>query len=61
MVILPSSRAQKDLRDYKRAEGVMVRIVAKKWTAANSAQTTIPGDLLSFAYGIRGSVSLWDP
>jgi hypothetical protein len=52
--ILLSTRAQKDLRDYKRADGAMFRIIMKKMkcdptllviTAADSIQTTVPGSL----------------
>ena len=49
--ILLSTRAQKDLRDYKRADGAMFRIIMKKMkydltfvtiTAADSFQATVP-------------------
>lgn len=52
--ILLSTRAQKDLRDYKRADGAMFRIIMKKIkcdltsmviTAADSFQATVPGTL----------------
>jgi len=52
--ILLSTRAQKDLRDYKRADGAMFGIIIKKMkcdltflvvTTTNSAQTTVTGAL----------------
>jgi len=52
--ILLSTRAQKDLRDYKRADGAMFRIIMKKIkcdltflviTTTNSIQTTVTGAL----------------
>jgi len=52
--ILLSTRAQKDLRDFKRADGAMFRIIMKKMkcdpgfsvtTVANSFQATVAGAL----------------